>query len=377
MPISRRAPLDGQMSWQSAFMLHLWSFFLPLLTLTYLLTGPHPIWVSLLWAMPVWVLIYVDVKSRDDKRAPPAHAPAWPFDLQLYLLTVLQLTNHIMLGVMTSKLSIWPAANLGQTLATVWATIWLPGVTAGYSGIVLAHEWVHRRKKHQYFLGRLLLMFVWYEHFATEHVRGHHPRLGTPRDPATARFGESFRDFLKRTVPAQFKSAYHLECVRLGDPNLSLWSLRSLKNRVVQGVLAQIAITAGYVVFFGPLAAIFLLLQARSACVLLEVVNYIEHWGIERDGKTVTHVDSWDTGSWFTLHTLVGLSRHADHHAQASRPYQKLRYFEETPKMPSGYYGTIILALMRNDHYQELATAELKRRQRGPFRLQAAATAAE
>jgi alkane 1-monooxygenase len=79
-------------------------------------------------------------------------------------------------------------------------------------------------------------------------------------------------------------------------------------------------------------------------------------------------VDSWDTDNWFTLYTLVGLSRHADHHAQASRPYQKLRHFDETPKMPLGYYGTILMAAFRNERYRELATAELKRKQLGPFR---------
>lgn len=378
MPIARRQPLEGQLSWQKAFVLHLWSFVLPLLTFAYLITGPHPYWVSLLSAVPVWFLIYADIKSRDDHRAPPASGPDWLFDLQVYLLTGLQLLNHILLGVMTAKLSVWPLENLGQTLATAWAVIWLPGVTAGYSGIVVAHEWVHRRKKHQFFLGRLLLMFVWYEHFATEHIRGHHPRLGTLADPATARFGESFRHFYLRTVPAQFRSAYGLEKVRLGDPNMPLWSLRSLKNRVVQGVLAQVAITLGYLFFFGPLAMVFFLFQARNAFTLLEVVNYIEHWGIQRDTRAVTPVDSWDTGGWFTLHTLVGLSRHADHHAQASRPYQKLRYFDESPKMPSGYYGTILLALMRNDRYQALAKAELEKRKLGPFRVRtSAASAAE
>jgi alkane 1-monooxygenase len=101
-------------------------------------------------------------------------------------------------------------------------------------------------------------------------------------------------------------------------------------------------------------------------------VNYIEHWGITRATRTVTPIDSWDTDNWFTLHTLVGLSRHADHHSQASRPYQKLRYFEESPKMPYGYYGTILLAMFWNSRYQEHAKAELRRRGLGPFRNGAA-----
>jgi alkane 1-monooxygenase len=119
---------------------------------------------------------------------------------------------------------------------------------------------------------------------------------------------------------------------------------------------------------FGLLAAVLFFVQARTAVVMLETVNYIEHWGLTRQGKKVESIDSWDTANWFTLYTLVGLSRHADHHAQASRPYQKLRHFDETAKMPLGYYGTLLLALFRNQRYMELATAELKRKELGPYR---------
>jgi alkane 1-monooxygenase len=82
----------------------------------------------------------------------------------------------------------------------------------------------------------------------------------------------------------------------------------------------------------------------------------------------VTPVDSWDTDNSFTLRTLVGLSRHADHHAQASRPYQQLRHFDQSPKMPLGYYGTILMALVLNQRYQDYAKEELRRRGLGPYR---------
>ena len=246
----------------------------------------------------------------------------------------------------------------------------LTGTNAGYSGIVLAHELVHRRNPIEYLMGRILLVGVLYEHFATEHVRGHHPSVGTLEDPATARFGERHRDFLRRTIPAQFKSAWHLEKVRLGNPQLPWYSPRMLRHRVFQGLVAQLAILVAYSYAFGWLATAFFVVQARTAVFLLETVNYIEHWGLTRTGKKVVSVDSWDTDNWFTLYTLVGLSRHADHHAQAARPYQKLRHFDETPKMPLGYYGTILLAFLKNDRYQELATAELKHKRLGPFRVE-------
>ena len=357
------------------FGLHLWAFFLPLLTTVFLLTGPHEWWVALLWTVPIWVLVAFDWRAPSDFRQPADGTPHWPFDVQVMLLVAIQIANHILLGVMASKLSVGTSAQWGKTGANFLAMHLVSGITAGYSGIVLAHELVHRRNRAHFFLGRLLLMFVCYEHFATEHVRGHHPRIGTREDPATARFGEKFLEFFRRTVPAQFMSAWHLESKRLGDERMRLFDPRMIRHRVLQGVIAQVLIAAGYYVFFGWIALVFFLFQARMAIMLLEVVNYIEHWGLQRSGKTVTSLDSWDTDNIWTLYTLVGLSRHSDHHARASRPFHLLRHFDESPKMPSGYYGTIVLALLRNSRYQELATEELRRKALGPFRDSAAISA--
>ena len=145
-----------------------------------------------------------------------------------------------------------------RSLANLVAVMVVSGTTAGYSGIVIAHELVHRRGRFDHFLGRLLLMFVCYEQFATEHVRGHHPRLGTREDPATARFGESLYDFVRRTIPAQFKSAWRLEKIRLGDEHMTLRDARMLRHRVLQGVVGEVLITLGYLFAFGPLAMVFL-----------------------------------------------------------------------------------------------------------------------
>jgi len=350
------------------FALHLWAFVLPLVNMTFLLTGPHVWWSALLWSLPIVVLVLMDNNAKPDHRQPPQSLPSLPFDVQLYLLALLQLVNHVLVGVMASRLHVGSPAALGTTLANLFTVVVLSGTTAGYSGIVLAHELVHRRSRFSFQLGRLLLVMVCYEQFATEHVRGHHPRLGTPEDPATARFGESLYDFVRRTIPQQFASAWHLEKIRLGDAHMRFWDPRMVRHRVLQGVVAEVIVVLAYLFVFGPVAVVFFLFQARTAVVLLETVNYIEHWGISRATRAVTPVDSWDTDNAFTLRTLVGLSRHADHHAQASRPYQCLRYFEESPKMPLGYYGTILLAMFRNDEYRARATAELARRRLGPYR---------
>jgi alkane 1-monooxygenase len=355
------------------FVLHLWAFVLPLINGAFLFTGPHSWWSALLWSLPIVVLVLMDNGAPPDYRQPPEGLPALPFDIQLYALVALQLGNHVALGFMASKLNVSSMPATGTALANLFTVMILSGTTAGYSGIVLAHELVHRRSRIEFFLGRLLLMMVCYEQFATEHVRGHHPRLGTAEDPATARFGEPLKDFVRRTIPAQFKSAWRLEKIRLGDEHMRLTDPRMVQHRVLQGVVAEVLIVALFVVFFGPLAAAFFVVQSRTAVVLLETVNYIEHWGITRTTRAVTPIDSWDTDNAFTLRTLVGLSRHADHHSQASRPFQALRYFEESPKMPLGYYGTILLAMFRNDEYQARAKAELARLRLGPYREAAVA----
>ncbi len=359
---------DQPVSNLRAFGLHLWAFVLPLITLVYWLTGPHVWWASVLWTLPVWILVYIDNRAPDEFRQPREDMPTWPFNLQVYLLFALQVLNHVLLGVTVSKVDVSTTAGIVDAVFLLAPITVLAGVNAGYSGIVVAHELVHRRNPIEFLMGRILLIGVLYEQFATEHVRGHHPRVGTREDPATARFGETHKAFVRRTIPQQFVSAWKLEKVRLGDAAMKWYDPRMIRHRVLQGVVAEVALLVFYFWFFGWLAGVMFFMQARSAVLMLETVNYIEHWGLTRNGKKVQSIDSWDTANRFTLYTLVGLSRHADHHAQASRPYHKLRHFHETAKMPLGYYGTVLLALMRNERYMALATAELKRKRLGPFR---------
>src|SRR5205823_2798825 len=98
-------------------------------------------------------------------------------------------------------------------------------------------ELIHRPSKALQLLGRMLLATVFYEHFYVEHVRGHHLRIGTEQDPATARYGETYNEFWKRTVPGQFRSAFRLENKRLGDVDMKWYDPRNLRNDVVHGVI--------------------------------------------------------------------------------------------------------------------------------------------
>ena len=344
---------------------HLLALAFPLSALAFVLTGPHPWWVALLFIAPIYIAVVLDQRSPEHTRPPATRLPAWPFDLLLVALVVLQVANVVLLARMMSRQSLLSA--------DAFTAFQLVGSSSAYSGIVVAHELIHRPSRAWQALGRLLLCTVFYEHFYTEHVRGHHVRVGTREDPATARFGETFTQFYRRTVPAQFLSAWRLETARLGDANMRWYDPRVLRSRVLHGIVVECGFALALYLCFGPAALVVHLVQAWWATRSLEVVNYFEHWGLVREGKRVLPMHAWDTHSRFTYYALTGLSRHADHHAFATRPYQQLRVWDESPKLPSGYLGMFPLVLLRNSRYQRLMTLELQRKRLGPFAENSAA----
>jgi alkane 1-monooxygenase len=211
------------------------------------------------------------------------------------------------------------------------------------------------------------LCTTFYDHFATEHVRGHHVRVGTGDDPATARFGETLSAFKKRTIPGQFRSAWRIETRRLGDEGMSLWDPRLLRSHVVHGLFVEVALAAIAFLCLGPAALAALALQAWEAVQLLETVNYFEHWGLSRSGRRVSVLDSWDTDSPFTRYALIGLARHADHHTHPARAYQALRRVEASPKLPYGYPAMVLLAAAWNARFRRVMSDALRHHQLGPF----------
>jgi len=140
-----------------------------------------------------------------------------------------------------------------------------------------------------------------------------------------------------------------------------------LKNNILHGIAVGWGLA--FVIFFafGLAAFVAFLLQAFLAVRLLEVVNYFEHWGLQRKSQRVRPQDSWDTHSRFTYYGLTGLSRHADHHAYPARPYQQLRVWDEAPILPTGYVGLVDMVMTKNDEFVEGAVQELRRCRLGPF----------
>jgi alkane 1-monooxygenase len=357
------APTDAirRRSLAGAWLRHAVSLVFPLTTLAFLWTGPHPWWVATLFLAPGVAMFSLDRAGRPtEERAPLEDAPDWPFDALVYVLAGLQF------WIIAEVVWLFGVAGQGFFSFDMLGVVLVVGGSSGFS-IVTAHELIHRKRPWEQNLGRLLLCSVLYEHFYTEHLRGHHALVGTPDDPATARFGEAYEPFFRRTVPAQLKSAWRLEKKRLGDEEMGLLDPRMLRNRVLHGLLLEWGVAFAIWAAFGGVAFLAFVLQAFMAVRALEAVNYFEHWGLQRSGPRVKPSDSWDTHSWFSYYSLIGLTRHADHHAYPVRPYQKLRVHEEAPILPAGYVVMVDDVMSRNAAFQQAATLELARRRAGPF----------
>ncbi|ASQ44591.1 alkane 1-monooxygenase [Legionella clemsonensis] len=223
------------------------------------------------------------------------------------------------------------------------------GLITGGGGINLAHELMHKNNHFQQLMSKILLIMVCYGHFFIEHVRGHHVTVATPEDPSSARFGESLYRFLPRTIIGSFKSALHLENKRLIQQEQAIFSHHNQFFWII-GAPAVIALLC--FLFGGWTALLFFLGQAIVAFVVLEIVNYIEHYGLERKKlanghyERVSYRHSWNANHWLSNALLFHLQRHSDHHAHGARPYQLLKHHEESPQLPSGYLGMILLALI-------------------------------
>ena len=234
------------------------------------------------------------------------------------------------------------------TLSTV-DDIGLMLTVAMVSGIAIntAHELGHKRDSLERWLSRVALAQSGYGHFFTEHNRGHHVRVATPEDPASARLGESFYSFLPRTVIGSLRSAWRLERTRLERMGRSPWTVR---NDILSAWAMTALLFAALTVAFGPVVLPYLLGQAVLGFSLLEVVNYLEHYGLLRqrreDGRyeRTRPEHSWNSNNVASNVLLYHLQRHSDHHANPVRRYQALRHVDEAPQLPTGYAGMIVLA---------------------------------
>lgn len=222
------------------------------------------------------------------------------------------------------------------------------GVIAGTVGITFAHELIHRPGTAERAMGEVLLSLTSYAHFAIEHVYGHHRRVATADDPATARLGESLYRFLPRCLYGSLRSAAAIEAHRLSrrGRHAAHWS-----NRLYRYAAVQLALYAFVAWRWGASGAVFFLAQAVTAFLLLETINYIEHYGLTRAEispgryERVAPSHSWNSSHRVSNWLLINLARHSDHHLTAGKRYQVLDHRDDAPQLPAGY-GTMFVAAL-------------------------------
>ena len=264
------------------------------------------------------------------------------YDILIYSMVPLQFTilGLYLWTITTKSLEIYEF--VGITLAM--------GLACGALGINVAHELGHRTKKYEQFMAKLLLMSTSYMHFFIEHNRGHHKNVSTPLDPATSRLNQPLYTFLVKSVVGSWLDAWKLEAYRLKKTKQNFWN--PIHNEMLRFQIIQFVFTAAIFAIFGWVGVFGFIVSSIIGFTLLEIVNYIEHYGLMRKQlpngayEKVKPHHSWNSGHELGRIFLFELTRHSDHHFNPSRKYQILRHFENAPQMPSGYLAMIPLALV-------------------------------
>ena len=262
------------------------------------------------------------------------------YDLMLYSMLPTQVGFLIWFLFNLSE----PASNvelIGRTVSM--------GIMCGVIGINVGHELGHRTNRWEQFLGEILLTTSLENHFLPYHNRGHHTNVATPSDPATARKNEPLYFFWLRSHFGSYFQAWKIESDRMRIVGLPFFHWR---NRMLIYSIVQLTVCAVVVLFFQLSGLLFFLIAATIGILLLETVNYIEHYGLlrkKRENGTydrVRRIHSWNSNHVLGRVVLFELSRHSDHHYKPDRPYQLLESREESPIMPSGYPGMMLLSFI-------------------------------
>ncbi len=332
---------------------YLWLIGLVVPSLAFVALGLHELtgWRVWFWIGPIVVLVIVpaiDLMTGLDRSNPPddvieALEEDRYYRWITYLFLPVQYAGFLAVFwlIGTGDLAVVDKVGLALSIGTI-----------GGIGINTAHELGHKRESHERWLSKIALAQSFYGHFYIEHNRGHHVRVATPDDPASSRLGESFYEFWPRTVSGSLRSAWRLEKRRYARKKTHPFHLG---NDVLNAWLMSAVLWGAMTTWLGVGILPYLLVQAVVAFSLLEVINYMEHYGMLRqrvgvgDRERYERVDpshSWNSNNIATNVLLYHLQRHSDHHANPTRRYQTLRDFEESPVLPTGYAGMILLALV-------------------------------
>ena len=285
---------------------------------------------SHLWILNSFVYLYVPI-------------------IAFYMFTLMWLISPDDFLGFSAAVQAWLGINLSEIKEAAGLRGMLSGTFAvGYvlsSNHLYAHELVHRTTdKLAMLTGRWLLAMTGDAQFSISHVYAHHVNVGTDLDAATARRGESVYRFFIRSTIGQYRESWEIETQRLNNRGSSVWSLH---NRLITGSLMTLALYGVWYLAAGWLGIAVYTLVIVNAKFLFETINYIEHYGVVRvPGSKVLPHHSWDCDARISSNALLNLSRHADHHANANKPYWELETFDTSLQLHYGYISTIVVAMI-------------------------------
>ncbi|MAA79792.1 MAG: alkane 1-monooxygenase [Deltaproteobacteria bacterium] len=319
------------------------SYIFPVLAVLTMFTGGWSLVLVPLFTFGLVPLIEVFVSGSQENFTKEEESNRFEnslFDWLLYLLVPIQVgvVGCMIAMVSTGHLQGWEI--LGAIVSV--------GICCGSFGINVAHELGHRNTKHEQWMAQILLWTSLYMHFFIEHNKGHHAKVATPDDPASSRKNQWLYAFWCQSVVGGWMSAWKIEARRLRKHRHP--SLR-LDNQMLQFQVIQLCTLVGIAWFAGAAACFAFIGSATFGFLLLETVNYVEHYGLARDQKAngryerVRPHHSWNANHPLGRLLLFELTRHSDHHAYPGRKYPTLRHFDYSPQLPTGYPGMILLAL--------------------------------
>ncbi|PQB05464.1 alkane 1-monooxygenase [Aureitalea marina] len=322
---------------------YLTAYTLPLtVVIGLLLKGPWayltPVYAFVLVPI-IETLMPIDSDNLEDKEQEQKAVSKF-FDWLLYL------NLPIVFGLVGWYL--WSISWAGYSTSELIGLTFSVGIALGSNGINVAHELGHRKTSWERTLGKILLIPSLYMHFYIEHNYGHHLHAATREDPASARYNQSVYSFWFTSISRQYLSAWRIQLDLLKRDGLGFISM---KNDMLWYLIIQGLYLLAVFLMFGETALLIAVLIGVSSAILLETINYIEHYGLSRKKlpsgryERVREVHSWNSNHVLGRVMLYELTRHSDHHYRAHKKYQLLEYHEVSPQMPYGYPTSMVLSL--------------------------------
>lgn len=239
------------------------------------------------------------------------------YDMILYTTAVLSIALFwgFVVNIIVNDIPIMLSIAMGINIALVNAAI----------SYIVGHELGHRKEFIPNFLSNVIFVNLLLLSFKEVHNIGHHGDVATEKDIITAHRDESLYSYLYKTISTIYTRAAEIRT-----------------SLAVTMVLSQ-AVMLGVTIIYYPSVFVFFIIQLIVGLLLLESVNYVEHYGLMQDGNDLNNT-SWDCTNTLTNGFLFNLGHHAHHHKNSSVKFYNLEQVSDY-KVSEGYLVLILTAL--------------------------------